>query len=446
MSTPTLHLGAIFHLHDDPRNGPEAIEWLPQGALLVEDGFVVAVGDAAKIQAPAEALVRTHNGIITPGFIDAHVHYPQTDMIAAYGMQLMDWLANYTYPTEAAFADAQHAADVAKAFLDELLRNAVTTAVVFATSHVAATEALFAEADKRRMRIIAGKVLMDQHAPPALLDAPGGGVDETEALIKKWHGKGRLLYAVTPRFALTSSPAQMEAAGKIVDARADIYLHTHLAENRQEIETVLAHVEGARDYLHAYERHGMVRPRSIFAHAIHMPEDGMQRIAQADAAIAFCPSSNLFLGSGFFDLAGAREAGAHVCLGTDVGAGTSFSMLSTMGEAYKVCQARGAPLDAFQAFYLATLGGARGLKLEDRLGNFAPGKEADFAVLDPNATPLLARRAAASASLHEMLFALMILGDDRAVAETWVAGELAHVRTDFHPTPTQGAAWKRKTR
>ncbi|MEJ0023319.1 MAG: guanine deaminase [Alphaproteobacteria bacterium] len=435
MSRLTLHRGSIFHLRDDPDNGAEAVEWLADGALLIEDGHVAAVGEAAKVRAPADAETIAHEGIIAPGFIDAHVHYPQTDLIGADGKDLLDWLARYTFPAESAFSDPAHAAATAENFLDELLRNGVTSAAVFATTHAVSADAIFAAAEARNMRLISGKVLMDAHAPAALLDPPGGGIDESEALIRRWHGKGRLHYAVTPRFALTSSPLQLQGAGRLLEAHSDVYMHTHLAENVDECIHAVQRHPGASDYLAIYERYGLSRARSIFAHSVHLSADAFARLASAEAAIAFCPTSNTFLGSGFFDLAAARRAGVGVALGTDVGGGTSFSMLATMAEAYKVGQTHKAPLNAFAAFYLATLGAARALKLDDKLGNFAIGKEADFVVLDPAATPLLSRRACAAKSLHEMLFALMIMGDDRAVRETWIAGARAHARDDAPPTP-----------
>jgi len=445
MSERILHLGALFHVRDDPETNPGAIEWIPEGALLVEDGHFVFAGPAALAPQIENAKTIRHDGIIAPGFIDAHIHFPQTDIIGAYGKSLLDWLSDYTFPLETKFADPVLAAEVAEAFLDEILRNGVTTALVFATQHVASTDAIFAAAQKRAMRIIAGKVLMDRGAPPDLLDAPGGGIDESEDLIKRWHGKDRLLYAITPRFAVTSTEAQLQAAGELAAKYPDVYVHTHLAENKDECTFVQKAFPGCRDYLGVYEKFGLVRPRSVFAHAIHMPDDGFARMARADACAAFCPSSNLFLGSGYFDLKGARAAGAPVAFGSDVGGGTSFSMLSTMAEGYKVCKGLDAPLNPFLAFYIATLGTARALKLDHCLGDFTPGKEADFIVLDPTATPIMARRAATCTSLHDLLFAMMILGDDRAIKETWVNGTLAHAR-DGAPAPAIGnASWKTLT-
>jgi guanine deaminase len=287
---------------------------------------------------------------------------------------------------------------------------------------------------------------MDTHAPAGLLDPPGGGIAESEVLIQRWHGRGRLLYAVTPRFALTSSPKQLEGAGRLLAKHPDVYMHTHLAENVDECAEAAHRHPGARDYLAIYERYGLARARSIFAHAIHMSPDAFARLASSESAIAFCPTSNLFLGSGFFDLAAARRAGVGVALGTDVGGGTTFSMLATMAEAHKVGQTHKAPVNAFAAFYLATLGAARALKLDDKLGNFAIGKEADFIVLDPGATPLLGRRSGAAQNLHELLFALMIMGDDRAIRETWVAGARAHARDDPAPAPVNWRGpWLTKT-
>jgi guanine deaminase len=442
MTERTLHLGALLHVRDDPELHPDAIEWSPEGALLVEGGHIVFAGQAALAPDIDGARIIRHDGIIAPGFIDAHIHFPQTDIIGAYGKSLLDWLSDYTFPLESRFSDPVLAAEVAEAFLDEILRNGVTTALVFATQHVVATEALFIAAQKRSMRLIGGKVLMDRGAPPELLDAPGGGIAESEDLIQRWHRRDRLLYAITPRFAVTSTDAQLQAAGELAAKYPDVYVHTHLAENKDECAFVQNAFPGCGDYLGVYEKFGLVRPRSVFAHAIHMPEDGFARMAKAEACAAFCPSSNLFLGSGYFDLKAARAAGALVAFGSDVGGGTSFSMLSTMAEGYKVCKGRDAPLNPFLAFYIATLGAARALKLDHCLGDFSEGKEADFIVLDPVATPIMARRAAACTSLPDLLFAMMILGDDRTIKETWVNGSLAHARDGAAPPEFGHSSWK----
>jgi guanine deaminase len=426
--TLTAYRGAILSVPHDPAvAGPDAVRHEADGLLVVEDGIVVARGDYADL-APRFPGIATERlpGLIVPGFVDCHVHYPQIDRIAAYGEQLLDWLDRHIYPAESAFADYAHAAATAAFFVDELLRNGTTTALVFATVHAHSVDALFAAALARDMRIVSGKVLMDL-GPTHLHDTPESGRADSEALIARWRGRGRLGYAVTPRFALTSSDAQLAGAGDLLAAHPDALMHTHIAENRSEVVAVAGRFPEAADYLDAYDRFGLVGPRSVFAHGIHLEDRALGRMAQAGAGIAFCPSSNLFLGSGLFDLARVAGHGAKVGIGTDVGAGTSFSILATLGEAYKVCQMRGTSLDPFRALHLATAGGARLLGLADRIGALEPGQEADFVVLDASATPLLARRTAGR-PLAETLFALQILGDDRAIHSTYVAGRLAHAR------------------
>jgi len=423
---------ALFHLLDDPAKAPDgqAYAYHEDGLLVVEDGRIVACGDYAELaprlgDTPVEDLT---GKLITPGFIDLHVHFPQTDIIAAHGAQLLDWLERHIFPAEAAFADPAVAADTAKFFVSELLRNGTTTALVFASVHKGSVEALFSEALARNMRLIAGKILMDRNAPADLTDTVEQGRRETLELIAEWAGKGRLGYAVTPRFAITSSDAQLAMAGEIVQAHPDVWMQTHLAENTAELEAVAALFPDADDYLNVYERFGLVGPRSVFAHCIHLDDGAFARMAAAGSSAAFCPTSNLFLGSGLFNLKAAQAHGVKVGVGTDVGAGTSFSILHTLGEAYKVGQLGQAALDPFQAFYLATLGGARALSLGDRIGNLAPDKEADFLVLDLAATPLLERRLANTRTLMEKLFVLSVLGDDRVVERVYLAGVQQHRR------------------
>jgi guanine deaminase len=424
----TLHAyrAEILSVPEDPMGGKlAAIRHYPDGLMVVEDGIIAAIGAHADLAArfadvPTEALP----GILVPGFIDAHIHYPQTEKIASHGDQLLEWLRHHIFPAEAAFADPAHAAAIAAFFLDELLRNGTTSALVFATVHTASVDALFEAALARDMRITSGKVLMDL-GPETLRDTPETGRADTEALIAKWRGRGRLGYAVTPRFALTSSDTQLAGAGEIVAAHPDVLMHTHLSENTGEIAAVAGRFPSARDYLDVYDRFGLVGRRSVFAHCVHMSDPALARMAEAGAGIAFCPTSNLFLGSGLFDLAAADAHRIRTGLGTDVGAGTSFSMLHTMGEAYKICQMRGAALDPFRALHLATAGGAGVMGIADRVGGLLAGQEADFVLLDPAATPLLARRTA-GASLHDRLFALQVLGDDRSVAATYLRGRLAH--------------------
>ena len=425
---------AILRMTADPVREPEgsAHAYDADGLLVVEDGHVVACGDYDGVRAALRAAdlpVEDLRGrLITPGFVDAHVHFPQTDIIAAWGGQLLDWLEQHTFPAELAFAERAHADAAAQVFLDHLLRNGVTSALVFGSVHRASVEALFEAALTRNVRLIAGKVLMDRNAPAGLLDTVASGRTDTEDLIRTWRGRGRLGYAVTPRFAVTSSREQLAMAGEVLAAHPDVLLHTHMSENPQEIARVAELFPEERDYLAVYARRGLVGPRSVFAHCVHADEDVFGRMGEAGAAAVFCPSSNLLLGSGLFPLRQACACGVRVALGTDVGAGSSFSLLHAMGEAYKVGQLRGEPFDPLHGFYMATLGAAKVLRIDDRVGDLAPGKEADFVVLNPNASPLMARRAAAARHPRQLLFALSLLSDDRVVERTYVAGQLAWPR------------------
>jgi guanine deaminase len=416
--------GEILAVPDDPARGGE-IRHYADGLLLVEDGIVASCGPYSE---PHGVAVEHLPGLIVPGFVDAHVHYPQIDCIASHGEQLMQWLERHIFPAEKAFADRAHADAVAAFFLDELLRHGTTSALVFATVHEASVDALFEAGLARDMRIVSGKVLMDL-GPEGLRDTVESGRAETEALIARWRGRGRLGYAVTPRFVPTSSDAQLADAGALVAAHPDVRMHTHLSENPGEIEFVASRFPDAADYLDVYDRFGLVGPRSIFAHCVHMSDRALGRMAEAGTGIAFCPTSNRFLGSGLFDLAAADRHQVRVGIGTDIGAGTTLSVLQTLGEAYGTCQLRGASLDPFRALHLATAGGARVVGIADRVGSLLPGQEADFVVLDSSATPLLARRTR-GATLHDRLFALQILGDDRAVAATYLRGRPAWRRAN----------------
>lgn len=423
---------SLLHALADPCRAPAAEAWAfhEDGLLVVEGGHIAAFGAYADL-APTlgDAVVEDLSGkLITPGFVDAHIHYPQTDVIAAWGSQLLDWLTHHTFPAELAFADRAHADEAAAFFCDELLRNGTTSALVFGTVHKTSVEALFEAALARNMRLIAGKVLMDRHAPAGLTDTVASGRADTEGLIRAWRGRGRLGYAITPRFAVTSTDAQLTMAGEVAAAHPDVLIHTHMSENLDEIARVAELFPDCRDYLDVYARHGLVTPRSVFAHCVHAEPDALHRMSAAGASAAFCPSSNLLLGSGLFSLKQACDCGVTVGLGTDVGAGASFSLLHMMGEAYKVGQMGGEALDPMHAFYLATLAGARALKIDDKIGNLAPGKDADFLVLDLAATPLLGRRTAAARTISEKLFVLSLVGDDRAIERTYLAGRLAHRR------------------
>lgn len=431
--TVRAHRGQVLSFASDPGSGdgPGSYQHFADGVLIVKGQEVAEIGPAEALLAklPADVPITEHGrSILLPGFIDAHIHYPQTDVIGSGGRALLDWLQDYTFPEEKKFGDAQHAASVAEFFLDELLRNGTTTAMVFCTVHRSSVDAFFESALRRNLRMIAGKVLMDRHAPEYLLDTPEQGERETRELIETWHGQDRLSYAITPRFAPTSSEAQLQSAGRLAKEYSSTYIHSHVAENREEIAWAKELFPTARSYLDVYDQHGLVRERAIYAHCIHLDDADRGRMAQSGAAAAFCPTSNLYLGSGLFSIAAADSAGMRFSIATDVGGGSSFNMLRTMGEAYKVAQLRGERLTALRAFYLATLGAARNLGCDHRIGRFAPGAEADFIVLDLEATPLIARRAAQCRSLPETLLMLMTLGDDRAIRSTHILGKCVHSR------------------
>jgi len=424
---------SLLHFHADPAFSEQSHSWHADGLLIVADGKVRAAGDYAALAAtlPPGVDITDYSGkLITPGFIDTHLHFPQTEMIASPASGLLPWLENYTFPTERRFADPAHARGVAEFFLDELLRCGTTTAMVYGTVHAQSVDAFFEASEARGLRMVAGKVLMDRNCPEFLRDSAEGGARETEELIGRWHKRGRALYAITPRFAPTSTHEQLYLAGELARAYPDTYLQTHVSENADECAWVKSLFPQARSYLDVYDSYGMLRPRAMFGHCIWFDDADFARMADSGAAAAVCPTSNLFLGSGLFDFTRADAARMPITLATDVGGGTSFSMLQTMNEAYKVARMKGTYLPALRMFYLATLGAARAMRLDGVIGGFGAGTEADFIVLDPRATPLLSRRADQSDSLEEMLFALATLGDDRAVAATYSAGRQLHRR---HP-------------
>ena len=420
--------GRVLSFNDDPAvSGPSAHSLIDDGAVLVAGGRIEAVGKASDILArrPEGALIDDHaDSFIMPGFIDAHIHYPQTQVIGSYGAQLLDWLHNYTFIEEQKFADPAHCARIAAFFLDELFRSGTTTAMVYCTVHPQSVDAFFATAEARGARMIAGKVMMDRDAPEALMDTAGRGYDESKALIERWRGRGRLGYAITPRFAVTSTQAQLEAAGALKREFPDCYVQTHADENQAEIARVAALFPEAKSYIDVYARARLTGPRSVFGHCIHLKDSEVAELAASRSVAAFCPTSNLFLGSGLFDQARLAAAGVRIALATDVGGGTSYSMLHTAAEGYKVLQLNRQSWPALHAFYRMTLGNARALNLDDRIGSVQPGKEADLIALDPRATPALAHRMeTAAGDLEVELFALMMMGDDRAVRQTYVAGE-----------------------
>jgi guanine deaminase len=422
--------GRIISFLGEPRlAGPGAMTIIEDGAVLVENHRIAAVGEAAAIRAraPRDAVLDDHAGkLVMPGFIDTHIHYPQTRVIASYGAQLLEWLRKYTFVEEQKLRERGHADIVARFFLDEMFRQGTTTAMVYCTVHPESVDAFFEESLRRGARMIAGKVMMDRNAPAGLTDDPQRGYDESKALIARWRGRGRLDYAVTPRFAVTSTEAQLEAAGALLRENPGAYMQTHLDENHAEIAFVKQLFPWAETYLAVYERYGLLGPRSVFGHCIHLEESEVAALAASHSVAAFCPTSNLFLGSGLFDMKRLDEHGVRVSLATDVGGGTSYSMLQTANEAYKVLQMGGQSWPAAQAFYQMTLGNARALGLEDRIGAIRTGLEADIVVLDARATPAMAHRMESVAGdIAEELFILMMMGDDRAVSQTYVAGRPA---------------------
>lgn len=434
MSTASPNLQAyrasLLHFRADPAFDDQAALWHEDGLLVVEDGRIKAAGDYAALAPtlpPGLEQVDYRGKVIAPGFIDTHLHYPQTDMIASPAPGLLPWLETYTFPSERRFDDPAHARATAEFFLDELLRCGTTTAVVYCTVHPQSVDAFFEASEARKLRMVAGKVLMDRNCPDFLRDLEGD-LGQSEDLINKWHKRGRSLYAITPRFAPTSTDVQLRLTGELAARYPDTFIQTHVSENKDECTWVKELFPQARSYLDVYERFGLMRPRALFGHCIWLDDEDFARMAATGSAAAVCPTSNLFLGSGLFDFERADSARALLSLGTDVGAGTSFSMLQTMNEAYKVARLKGSYLPALRMFYLATLGAARSMRLEDTIGSFQPGLEADFVVLDREATPLLARRTGHCDSLEELLFALALLGDDRTIAATYSGGRQVHVR------------------
>lgn len=429
MTTPPHRLvrGQLLHFLADPGPADDPATWqfFDDGGLWIADGHIRAAGPWASVCAALPpgvheaATLHDYRGrLVLPGFVDCHLHYPQAGVIASYGRQLLAWLNDYVFPAEARFADASEAERTAAFVVDRLLAHGTTTASVFATVHPHSVDAFFAAAEARGLRMLCGKVLMDRNCPADLRDTAAGGIADSLRLIERWHGRGRLRYSLTPRFAPTSSPEQLRLTGELLASQPGLHLQTHLAETPAELDWVQQLFPERRSYLDVYQHYGLAGPRTLHAHCIHL----------SGAAAAFCPGSNLFLGSGFFDLDASRSAGLRVGLATDIGAGTGFGLLRTLAQAYEVGQACRAPLSALRGFYLATLGGAQALYLDDCIGNFQPGREADFIALDWAATPELAWRMERCQSLTERLFALMMLGDERCVVATHVMGEVAFVR------------------
>jgi guanine deaminase len=432
-SKPILLTGRTLSFDGDPTVNPESVRSTEKGAVLLADGHIVWTGQAGDEPADLSAGAARHDygdNLILPGFVDGHVHYPQIGVIASFGAQLLDWLEKYTFPEEARFSDPDYADRTAKLFLDLLLANGTTTAAVYCTVHPESADAFFAESSARNLRMIAGKILMDRNAPDSVRDTAQSGYDETKLLIEKWHGQGRNLYAVTPRFAPTSTPAQLEACGTLMSEFPDIYLQSHVSENTEEVKWVAELFSDARSYLDVYGRFGMLGARALYGHAIHMDDADLAQAAGTDTKFVHCPTSNLFIGSGLFRMQETRAAGVDVMLGCDVGGGTSLSPFATMKAAYEIAQFSGYSLTPEEAFWLSTSGGAETLSIGDRIGKLQPGYEADLVVLDVNSTPIIRQRMDRADSLRDILFTQMILADDRAVRATYAGGGLVYWAPD----------------
>ncbi|WP_289034053.1 guanine deaminase [uncultured Roseibium sp.] len=426
--TEKLLRGRLLSFKSAP-SGPDdtsAYMYEEDGALLIRDGKIIASGAYSQVliaasQTAQEVDHRPH--LLLPGLIDTHIHFPQAQVIASWADQLLDWLNDYTFPAEQKFADKVHGARIAKGFYDALLANGTTTAVAYCSSHPNSVEAYFEEAEHRGMLMVGGKTMMDRNAPEALCDTARSSYDDSKALLQKWHGRGRAHYAITPRFAITSTPAQLEAAGALLKEHPDCHLQTHINENHNEIALTRELYPDAADYLGIYEDFGLLGPKTLLGHCIHMNERELGVMKDTGSVAVFCPTSNLFLGSGLFDKARLEGAGIRTAIATDVGGGTNYSMLGTLDEGYKVLQLQRQRLHPLETFYWATKGNADALSLSDRIGTLEAGTDADVIVLNAGATQPMALRMETIETLPEELFLLQTLGDDRSVVETYVSGE-----------------------
>ena len=422
---------SLLHFSTASRTPKSDFCYIEDGLLVTRDAKIEFIGEyKSNINQYLEAELRDYSGkLLLPGLIDSHMHFPQTEMLASFGEQLLDWLTDYTFPVENKFADPAYASAIAPLFLRQLFRHGTTSAMVYSSVHKGATDALFSAAKQHNMLLMAGKVCMDRNSPDYLQDTPESAQRDSAELIARWHGQQRLRYVLTPRFAPTSSDAQLAALGELAQQYPEVFIQTHLSENLNEIAWVKSLFPGRKNYLDVYDHYGLVRKGAVFGHGIHLEQDEWQCLADTGASIAFCPTSNLFLGSGLFDLAQAEQQKIPVLLATDVGGGTSFSMFRTLGEAYKVCQLRGNQLDPLHGLYLMTQGAAVGLGLEAHIGNLNPGTDADFVVLDPQFDELTALRFKHHRQPHDLIFGLSMLGDDRATVATYIAGQAVYQAT-----------------
>ena len=402
-------------------------DYWEKGCILIEGGLIKSVGDVSACFIPETTqIVDYGDDLILPGFIDAHAHYPQMNVIASFGAKLIDWLNNYTFPEEAKFSDQNYAAAVAKFFLNETIKNGYTTSAVFCTVHPGSVEAFFSEAEILGLRMIAGKVLMDRNAPRNLCDTPQHSYDQSKELINKWHNKNRALYAITPRFAPTSTPQQLEVSAALYKEFEGVYIQSHVSENIDEIAWVSKLFPQVSSYLEVYNKFNLLGPRTLYGHGIHFSDTDIEMLKETDASIIHCPTSNLFLGSGLFEYEKFKNIDARIALGTDVGGGTSLSPFITMKAAYEIAQFRNYSLSPFEAFYLLTYGGAKALHLNKKIGRIAAGYEADLTVINLKSTKIIKNRMEHQDSLADMLFSQIILADDRAVRATYANGQAVY--------------------
>lgn len=423
-----LLLGQVLSFTADPfSHGPEAAQHETHGAVLIENGRIAALGPADQLRAahPGAAITDYGRCLISAGFVDAHAHYPQTAIIASWGKRLIDWLNTYTFPEETRFSDPAYAAEIAKRYFDLTQAAGTTSIASFCTIHPASVDAFFSEAQTRGARVWAGKTCMDRNAPDGLRDTAISGYDDSRALLQKWHGVDRLSYAITPRFSPTSTPDQLSAMGALWAEHRDCLMQTHLSEQLDEIAWVKTLFPNARDYLDTYESHGLLGKGGLYGHSIHLTPREQAQLREHDCSLIHCPTSNTFIGSGLFDMDGLKSAGHRIGLATDTGGGSSFSMLRTMAAAYEIAQLRGRPLHPSELWWLATAGSAHALHASDKIGNIAPGMEADLAIIDLASTPAIAQATTRATDIWTALFPTIMLGDDRSIRATYVGGKLA---------------------
>lgn len=425
--TQHLLLGQTLGFSGNPLTGAwqDTVQFNNSGGVLVASGKIVATGDGADLrQAYPQALVTNYgNALITAGFVDAHMHYPQTGIIASWGKQLIDWLNTYTFPEESQFGDKTYADDVADRALDLALAHGTTTQTSFCTIHPQSVDAFFEAAAARNMAVVAGKTCMDRNAPDSLRDTAKTAYDDSKALLEKWHGKGRATYAITPRFSPTSTPDQLTALGALWAEHPYCLMQTHLSEQLPEIAWMRTLFPNARDYLDTYEAFGLLGTNGLYGHAIHLEDREIARLSEMDAAVVHCPTSNTFIGSGLFDLMGLAKASISIGLATDTGGGSSFSMLRTMAAAYEIGQLRGTALHPAQLMWLATEGSADALKMSGKIGHLGAGAAADITVLDLASTSAIAQRSGRAKDVWDALFPTIMMGDDRAIKDVWIAGK-----------------------